>query len=292
MDKSSRTSPYTQVQRGLSVFTPNNWSTNESIERPVKMQLDSCPLTPESEHSAFSELQVTSIVKLAESILALHPDILEVYIIEERDGQNVVTDEASKSGASLLAEGMNQMGTNAPLSPSIILGAAGQILQGSKPTKLVGILYAGGGVIMSPIDEVTLFVASTTPSSLFDVMRSLADSLTRITQGRGSVNAVNSASEAEDRAIAFLAKPPQQSYSSVHIDEVAYQNIEQVWSIHGWLQTRIRRRRFQMNVAARDGAILKFSSTSSISLDYLLFLETACIAAAAALVAWLLYAKL
>lgn len=125
-------------------------------------------------------------MKLAESILTLHPDILEVYIIEERDGQNVVTDEASKSGASLLAEGMNQMGTNAPLSPSIILGAAGQILQGSKPTKLVGILYAGGGVIMSPLDESTLFVASTTPSSLFDVMRRIAESMPRITQGRNS----------------------------------------------------------------------------------------------------------
>ena len=237
-------------------------------------------------------LGVANILKLAESILALHQDILEVYIIEERDGQNVVTDEASKSGASLLAEGMNQMGTNAPLSPSIILGAAGQILQGSKPTKLVGILYAGGGVVMSPIDETTLFVASTTPSSLFDVMSRLADSLPRITQGRGTVNAVNSASEAEDRAITFFAKPPQQSYSSIHIDEVAYQNTEQIWSIRGWLQTRIRRRRFQISVAARDGAIMKFSSTSSISLDYLLFLETACIVAAAALVAWLLYTKL
>ena len=77
-------------------------------------------------------------MNLAESILALHQEILEVYVIEERDGQSVVTDEASKSGASLLADGMNQMGRNAPLSPSIILGAAGQILQGSSPTRLVG----------------------------------------------------------------------------------------------------------------------------------------------------------
>ena len=231
-------------------------------------------------------------MKLAESILALHPDILEVYIIEERESQSVVRDEASKSGASLLAEGMNQMGTNAPLSPSIILGAAGQILQGSKPTKLVGILYAGGGVIMSPIDEGTFFIASTTPSGLFDVMRKITESLPRIMQGHGTVNAVNSAAEAEDRAFAFLARPPHPSYSNVHIEEVAYQNTEQVWSVRGWLQTRIRRRRFQITMAARDGAILKFSSTSSIALDYLLFLETACIAAAIALVAWLLYTRL
>jgi len=232
-------------------------------------------------------------VKLAENILTLHPDILEVYIIEERDGQSVVTDEASKSGASLLAEGMNQMGLNAPLSPSIILGAAGQILQGSKPTKLVGILYAGGGVIMSPIGEGAMFVASTNPSSLFDVMRKIAESLPRITEGRGSVNAVNSASEAEDRAIAFLTKkPPQQSYSSIHIDEVAYQNNEQLWSIRGWAQSRVRRRRFLMNVAARDGAILKFTSATSIALDYLLLLEVASISVAAALLAWLLYTRL
>jgi hypothetical protein len=237
---------------------------------------------------------VAYTVKLAESILALHPEILEVYIIEEKDGQNVVTDEASKSGASLLADGMNQMGTNAPLSPSIILGAAGQIVQGSKPTRLVGILYAGGGVVMSPINEGTLFIASTTPSSLFDVMRRIADFLPRITQGfRGTVNAVNSASEAENIAIAFLTRrPPQQAYSSIHIDEVAYQNTEQLWSIRGWGQSRIRRRSFHMDVAARDGAILRFSSASSMILNYLLFLEAACIAAAAALLAWLLYIKL
>ena len=232
------------------------------------------------------------ILKLAESILNLHPDILEVYIIEERDGQNTVIDEASKSGASLLAEGMNQMGTNAPLSPSILLGAADQILQGSKPTKLVGILYAGGGIVMSQIDEGKLFVASTLPSSLFDVMRKLADSLTRITRGRGTVNAVNSASEAEDRVAVFFAKPPRQSYSNVHIEEIAYQNADQLWSVRGWLQTRIRRRRFQIEVDATDGEITKYSLTSSIALDYLIILETMCIAAAAAVVAWLLYTKL
>ena len=63
---------------------------------------------------------------------------------------------------------------------------------------------------MSPIDEGKLFIASTTPSGLFDVMRKITESLPRIAQGfRGTVNAVNSASEAEDRAIAFLTKRPQ-----------------------------------------------------------------------------------
>ena len=233
-------------------------------------------------------------MKLAESILTLHPEILEVYIIEERDGQSVVIDEASKSGASLLANGMNQMGISAPLTPSIILGAAGQILQGSKPTRLVGILYAGGGVVMSPINESTLFIASTTPSSLFEVMHRIAEFLPRITPGfRGTANAVNSASEAENVAIAFLTKrPSQQAYSNVHVDEVAYQNTEQLWSIRGWGQSGIRRRSFHMDVAATDGAILRFSSASSKTLNYLLFLEAACIAAAAALLAWLLYTRL
>ena len=233
-------------------------------------------------------------MKLAESILALHPEILEVYVIEERDGQNVVTDEASKSGASLLADGMNQMGRNAPLSPSIILGATGQILQGSRPTKLVGILYSGGGVIMSPIDESKLFIASTTPSGLFDVMQKIAESLPRIIQGFGGmVNAVNSASEAEERAIAFLTRrSPEQSSSSVSIDEVTYLNTDQTWSINGSLQSRIRRRKFHIDVGARDGSILRFSSTRPLTPDYLLLLETACIAAAAALLVWLLFLKI
>jgi len=232
-------------------------------------------------------------MKLAESILVLHPDILEVYIIEERDGQNVVKDEASKSGASLLADGMNQMGINAPLSPSIILGAAGQILQESKPTRLVGILYAGGGVVMSRIDESTVFVVSTTPSSLFDVMRKIAESLPRITESRGTGNVVNSAGEAEERAIAFLTKkPPQRSYSNVYVDEVIYESSDQLWSIRGWVQARVRRKRFVMSIAARDGAILRFSSASSIALDYLLILEAASIAVTAALLTWLLFTKL
>ena len=145
---------------------------------------------------------------------------------------------------------------------------------------------------MSPIDEGTLFVASTTTSSLFDVMRKISESLPRITEGRGIVNVVNSATDAEDRAIAFLTKkPPQQSFSSIHIDEVTYQNNEQLWSIRGWVQARISRRRFQMTVASRDGAILKFTSAGSIALNYLLLLETVCLAAAAALLAWLLYTK-
>lgn len=231
-------------------------------------------------------------MKLAESILALHQEILEVYVIEERDGQSVVTDEASKSGASLLADGMNQMGRNAPLSPSIILGAAGQILQGSRPTKLVGILYSGGGVIMSPIDEGRLFIASTTPSSLFDVMRKITESLPRITQGfRGTVNAVNSASEAEERAIAFLTKRPQHTYSSVYLDEVVYLNDDQLWSINGILQSRMRKKSFHIDVAAKDGAVLRFSSVTSMTRNYLLILEAACIAATA-LLAWILYTKL
>jgi len=232
-------------------------------------------------------------VKLAESILALHPEILEVYVIEERDGQSVVTDESSKSGASLLADGMNQMGRNAPLSPSIILGAAGQILQGSRPTKLVGILYNGGGVIMSPIDEGRLFIASTTPSSLFDVMRKITESLPRITQGfRGTVNAVNSASEAEDIAIAFLTKKPQHAYSGMHVDQVAYLNDAQLWSIDGSLQSRLRRKSFHMDVAAKDGSVLRFSSITSMSPNYLLILEAACITAATALLAWILSTRL
>ena len=82
------------------------------------------------------------------------------------------------------------------------------------------------------------------------------------------------------------------SYSSVSVDEVAYLNDDQLWSINGFLQSRMRRRSFHMDVAARDGSILRFSSVTSMTLNYLLLLEAACIAAATALLAWILYTKL
>jgi hypothetical protein len=237
---------------------------------------------------------VTYGMRLADSILALHEQILEVYVLEERDGQNVVIDEASKSGASLLADGMNQMGRNAPLSPSIILGAASQILQGSRPTKLVGILYLGGGVVLSPIDENRVLIASTTPSSLFEVMERITEFLPRITRSglSATMNMVSSASQAEERVIAFLTnRSHHHPITSIRIDEVAYVNAEQLWNVNGSLQGRVRRKQFHLEMDGRDGSIVRFSSPSSTHLGMIL-IEVACLLAAAILLVWILYSKL
>jgi hypothetical protein len=236
---------------------------------------------------------VTHSLRLADSILALHEQILEVYVMEERDGQNVITDEASRSGASFLADGMSQMGRNAPLSPSIILGAASQILQGSRPTRLVGVLYQGGGVILSPIDENSLVLVSTTPSSLFEVMQKITDFLPRITRRGigGMVNAVNSASEAEEKAIAFLTRGSRH-LASIRIHEVAYVNTDRVWNVNGSIQSRIRRKKFHLEVEGQDGSIVKFSSPDSMQFRKLLLIEFTSIVAAAILLVWILYSKL
>lgn len=234
-------------------------------------------------------------MRLANSILELHDQILEVYVLEERDGQNVITDEASRSGVSLLAEGMNQMGRNAPLSPSIILGAASQILQGSRPTKLVGILYLGGGVILSPIDEKNVLIASTTASSLFEVMKKISEFLPSIARkgSDGAVNAVNSVSQAEERTITFLTnRPNHPRTTSINVDEITYMSHEQLWHVNGSLQDGIRSKRFHLEMDARDGSIVKFSSPSSRNITGLIIIEVACLVAAAGLLVWILLSKL
>lgn len=242
-------------------------------------------------------------VRLADSILALHEQILEVYILEERDGQNVVTDEASKSGASLLADGMNQMGRNGPLTPSIILGAASQILQGSRPTKLVGILYQGGGVIVSPIDNKSVLIASTTQSSLFEVMQEITEFLPRIISlGLGaSVNSlVNSASQAEEKAIAFLTSGlHHHQRTSVRVDDVEYVKAEHLWNVDGALQALMRSKKFHLEVDGLDGSIVRFSSPSSThSKGVSLLIEAACLVAATTLLVaatillvWILFTR-
>ena len=228
-------------------------------------------------------------MKLAETILALHEQILEVYILEERDGRHIITDEASKSGATLLAGVMEQMGRNAPLSPTIILGAAGQIIRDG-PTRLVGILYAGGAVILSPISEGSLAMLSTTSSSLFNVMQKLSEALPKILkQSIGELNAVNSASEAEDVVTTFLARRAGAS-ARVHVDEVSYQAVDEFWKVSGYFQSRRwQKEKFYAEVNAQDGFIQKYSS--SMRYGSLLFLEVACLVAAACLLAWILYSR-
>jgi hypothetical protein len=229
-------------------------------------------------------------MKLAESILAVHEEILEVYILEEKDGRHIITDEASKSGATLLAGVMEQMGRNAPLSPTIILGAAGQILR-DRPTKLVGILYAGGGIILSPVSEGSLAMLSTNSSSLFSVMQKLSEALPRILrQSTGQLNAVSSASEAEDVVTAFLSRHTGGS-GHVHVEDVSYQSVGGFWKVGGFLQSRRWQKDwFHVEVNAQDGSVVKYSSSTHFG--SLFFLEVACLIAAACLLGWVLYTRL
>jgi hypothetical protein len=229
-------------------------------------------------------------MKLAESILAVHEEILEVYILEEKDGRHIITDEASKSGATLLAGVMEQTGRNAPLSPTIILGAAGQMLR-DRPTKLVGILYAGGAIILSPVNEGSLAMLSTSSSSLFSVMQRLSELLPKILkQSSGQLNVVNSAGEAEDLVTAFLSKRVGGSAARVHVDDVSYQSVGGFWKVAGLLQSRgWQKESFHAEVNAQDGSIVKYSSSTHYG--SLFFLEVGCLVAAACLLAWILLTR-
>ena len=234
---------------------------------------------------------MSSVLKLAEDVLALHDGIREVLILEERAGQFVVTEEAARDDASLLAERMNEVSRNAPLVPTIILGAANQF--GGEPAalKLVGMLYRKGGVMFSYLDENRVLAISTTSESFSSVIEVVNKSITRLREEyeiRGKTGAVRSAAVAEDIARFFLeGKVHGPAY--VSIDDVSYRGINHRWEVHGSYRSSrsITSKRFQVEVDAENGSVMRFSSSTSVST--LVYVELASLVAAVSLLGWWLY---
>ncbi len=114
----------------------------------------------------------------ANYILALHRDIHEVYIIEEKDGSYEVVDETSRTGLRLLADRISHASEEGLSAPIIILGAATQL--GGKKSKLVGIKYENAGLILAPLTEKKLLLLSTKLESHNDVMSNITAALPQL----------------------------------------------------------------------------------------------------------------
>jgi hypothetical protein len=65
------------------------------------------------------------------------------------------------------------------MSLAVLLGAASQIIR-ARPIKLVGVLYGGGGIIVSPFFGGKFFILSSNPAGLFDVMQKVSEALPSI----------------------------------------------------------------------------------------------------------------
>jgi len=220
------------------------------------------------------------MMSLADQVLALHRDIQEVFILEDRGGEHVVIAEASRSSMRVLADCMDTAAKRGIFAPMMILGAAGQF--SGMPTRLVGLGYDNVGIVFAPIDETRSLALSTGANSLHEVMRVTSEALPRLRElameDREKIRAITSAVQAEESARGLLAaKLPVTA--RIRVDEVAFRAADQRWEVYGSCQSQpwTLSRKFEVEVDSSDGSIKEFSYSSS---SRLLLVEFVCLLAA------------
>ena len=222
---------------------------------------------------------------LADRVLALHKDIHEVLILEDRAGDHFVIGEASRKGVTLLADNINTANQEGLLAPVIILGSASQF--GGQQSKLVGVEYEVAGLILAPLDENKLLALSTKTESLGDVWQIISAALPQLRGLARETSAVSggvtSTAMAEDRARYFLSGRYPRESTQVIIDEVSYRRGDQQWEVHGSVRSRIWNlpRRFLIEVDANDGFVKRYASSSTSTL--LALVATTCLVGASLL---------
>ena len=225
---------------------------------------------------------------LADHVLALHKDIHEVLILEDKAGECVVVGEASREGVTLLANNMNIANKQRLLAPMVILGSANQF--GGQQSKLVGIEYEKAGLVLAPLNENKLLALSTKAESLRDVWQAISAALPQLKQHAHEIpialEAVTSAAEAENRARYFLTERFPRDSSRIMVGEVSYRTADERWEVYGSFRSRIwgMPRKFLVEMDAKDGSVKRFATVplpppSSAPSLYVLA-AIACVAAA------------
>lgn len=216
----------------------------------------------------------TSLIgeKLADHILTLHKDIHEVFILEEREGSNVVIGGASRKGLTLLADRINLSSDQGVLAPLIIFGSATQF--GGQETSLVGIEYEKAGLVLVQFNENRVLALSTSPESLPDVMDATRAALPQLKDAAHeisvSVGTVTSATEAEKSARHFLGARFPGGTAGILVNNVSYRSLDQRWEVQGKYRPRALglSGRFTVEVDANDGYVKKFTHTPTSMLFY------------------------
>ena len=213
-------------------------------------------------------------VRLTEEILVLHPGILKVFMLEERDGKLLVVEEAAKPGDGKLAYEIDDSLRSGALTPLLILGAATEFNKNSSILKLVGFLYANGGVIFTHVSENRLLAICTEASRFHEAMQVLNGALPTLIRElatpQRSADYVKSAEGAEEIARTYVARASRSS--QVFVDEVTLNQTKRMWEIHGSHRSSslARSKRFQLQLDAETGAVIGFASASGPSLAPLL----------------------
>jgi len=213
-------------------------------------------------------------VRLTDEVLVLHPAILKVFMLEERDGKLLVVEEAAKPGNGKLAYEIDESLRSGALTPLLVLGAATELNKSSSILKLVGFLYASGGVIFTHISEDRLLAICTDASRFHEAIQTLNGALPSIIRElappQRPASYVKSAEGAEEITRTYVARASKAS--QVSVDEVTLNQTRRMWEVHGSHRSSrlTRSRKFQLQLDAETGAIIGFTSTQKPSLAPLL----------------------
>ena len=209
-------------------------------------------------------------MRLTDEVLALHPGILKVFMLEERDGKLLVVEETAKPGNGKLAYEIDESLRSGALTPLLILGAATEFNKNSSTLKLVGFLYGNGGVIFTHITEDKLIAICTDAPRFHEAMQTLNGALPslirELTPPLRPGGYVKSAEGAEEITRTYVARASKAS--EVSVDEVTLNQTRRMWEIHGSHRSSplTRSRKFQLQLDAETGAVVGFTSTPRPSL--------------------------
>jgi hypothetical protein len=229
---------------------------------------------------------------LAEKVLALHEGIREVFILEERAGQFVVVEEATRDKPAILSNDLSAVTKGVEIAPALILGAAAQYSKTPGSLRTVGMLYTDLGIILAYLDESKLLSISTEPSSFSAAMQQVNDALPGLikeleTVGKGP-SGVKSVTEAGQIARNYVTK--ESKASRIILNEVTYRAANHLWEIHGTYRSSrvLPSREFELEVDGEEGAIMGFRSIPSSS-SVVLALELVSLLAALSFVVWWIF---
>lgn len=198
---------------------------------------------------------------LANDVLALDDGIIEAIIVEERSGEHVVVDHATKDNSMhpiTLSGKQDQL-----VLPELILGVATQFRRGLSPPRVVAVSYGDVGVLFCHLTDTQAMVVAAYTESLGKIMQLTEQYIQRFAERGVGSDLIKSATEAEDIVLRYLAKRHLSGKGSIAVDNVAHRKLDNRWVVNGsWRAAyRLGTKRYSVEIDASTGSITKFTST-------------------------------
>jgi hypothetical protein len=203
---------------------------------------------------------------LADEVLALHDAIQHVLLVENREGEMHVVDQAGRKSASFF-EAVDESEKDSILAPAMILGAASQVGKFWRygELKLVGMLFEELASIFAPIDDDSYLMVTTSIPSLPNVMNIVQDALPALTRKQSALTqplAIDSANAVDQAVRSFFANTNLCEPNLVHMDHAVLNPDDRRWQVAGSFRPThaIRSKRYQIELDAKTGAVTKFEA--------------------------------